>query len=238
MTTLNPFWLILLTALLALIPVMIGLVTSYVKVSVVLGMLRSGLGAQQVPGNLVVMAVSLAITFYVMSPVVLETAELAEQINFSIVLKNPSIESLEKLAPLFEPWREFMRKHAGQRELKALGEMRVSALADLPGLKGGNPPAVVQAPSNAVSKNLQEDPPLRVLLIAFVLTELKEAFAMGFVLILPFLVIDLIVANLLAGLGMFMVSPLLISLPLKLILFVVSDGWVLLTRGLINSYGA
>jgi flagellar biosynthesis protein FliP len=73
-------------------------------------------------------------------------------------------------------------------------------------------------------------------MLAFVLSELRQAFTMGFVLLLPFLVVDLIVANVLVGLGMFMVSPTIISLPLKLLLFVVADGWILLSRGLINSY--
>ncbi len=213
MNTLNPVWLIILAGIVALIPVLTGLMTSYLKVSIVLGMLKNGLGAQQVPGNLVIMALSLAITMYIMTPVVLRSSEASANIDFGMILKSPSAKSLQSLAPTIEPWREFMLRHAGEREIRALTSL--------------------DAASNGEVEHSKE---FRILVPAFVLTEIKEAFAMGFVLLLPFLVVDLVVSNILAGMGMVMMSPMIISLPLKLILFVISDGWILVTKGLINSY--
>ncbi|MCB0335660.1 MAG: EscR/YscR/HrcR family type III secretion system export apparatus protein, partial [Bdellovibrionales bacterium] len=121
---------------------------------------------------------------------------------------------------VFEPFAEFMRFHSGKRELETLQRLAPSLEREL-------------------SQDSSDEPTaLHIALPAFVLTELKEAFAMGFVLLLPFLAIDLIVANILVGLGMFMVSPVMVALPLKLLLFIMADGWLLLTQGLIRSYGA
>jgi len=215
--SLNPLWLVVAAVIIAFIPILAGLVTSYIKVSVVLGLLRSGLGAQQVPGNVVIMALSLAITLFVMSPVMTQSGKLLEAYDFSALMKNPSFQALTDAAPVLEPWREFLEKHAGLREREMLLGLSQSE-------------AQQEEPQKLKSS-------FKILIPAFVLSEIKQAFAMGFVLLLPFLVIDLIVANILAGMGMMMVSPLIISLPLKLVLFVVSDGWLLLTKGLINSYG-
>ena len=216
----NPFWLIVAASLIALLPIVIGLLTSYIKVSVVLGMLRSGIGAQQVPSGLIIMALSLAMTLYIMAPVIDETFLLTSQTELPAAGSMPTIESLKKLVPLTVPWKAFMQKHAGHREILVL-----QALAD-------------DSPSDEtkIAAPHSETTSLRVLIPAFVLTEIKEGFAMGFVLLLPFLAIDLIVANILAGMGMYMLSPVMISLPLKLILFVAADGWILLTKGLITSY--
>jgi len=224
MTSTHPFWIVVGTAIIAMIPILIGIATSYIKISIVLGLLRSGLGAQQVPGAVVVMALSAAMTLYIMNPTITSTAKIASTIDFERYTANPSLEGIKNLAPLMEPWREFMRLHSGERELHALRELG-------PTVALTPQPAEVSNPDLPVKENLQ------VLTLAFVLTELKESFAMGFVLLLPFLVVDLVVANVLAGMGMFMVSPAMISLPLKLILFVVADGWLILTRGLIGSYG-
>jgi len=141
--------------------------------------------------------------------------EASRSIKFSLKTL-PTLPSLETWKPVLEPWEAFLMKHAGERELRVLQEI---------------------SPPKSAQQSLEKRPmDLRSLLTAFILTELKEGFAMGFVLLLPFLVIDLIVSNVLAGMGMFMVSPTLISLPLKLLLFVVSDGWLLLSRSLILSY--
>ena len=216
MTTTHPFWIILATLVIALMPIVVGVATSYIKVTVVLGLLKSGIGAQQVPGTVVVMALACAITMYVMGPTIDETVTRARGINFEALAREPSTENIRALGPLLEPWKNFMESHVGERERQAFTALRSSD-------KSG---------SSSEGELLS----MRELVPAFVLSELKESFAMGFVLLLPFLVIDLIVANVLAGMGMFMVSPAMISLPLKLILFVVADGWLLLTRGLIVSY--
>lgn len=211
MSSINPIWLLMCAVFLALVPLLIGLVTSYIKISIVLGLFRSGLGAQQVPSGLVVMALSFAMTLFVMAPTLEETRRIGETVDFARLAANPKLENLKPLEVLLEPWTSFVSEHAGAAEVAAFTGL-------------------------AAPKSKLEGRSLRVLIPAFILSELKEAFAMGFVLLLPFLVVDLIVANILVGMGMYMVSPVMISLPLKLILFVLCDGWMLLTKGLIASY--
>jgi len=236
----NPFWIVGMTFVVALLPVLAGLLTSYIKVSIVLGMLRSALGAQQVPSGLVVMALSMALTGFIMGPTIEETFEIAEGIDFEVIKEAPSIDSISAFAPLLDPWRNFMMKHTGSRELAVFEGLANSV----------DYPNATEAPADTAEHSVggfeiellvdevfdPEKISLRILIPAFVLSELKGAFAMGFVLLLPFLVVDLIVANVLVGMGMFMVSPVMISLPLKLMLFVVADGWLLLSKGLIESY--
>lgn len=207
----NPLWLIVLAAAVAILPILIGILTSYVKINIILSFLRSGLGAQQVPGNLVIMALSLALTAYIMSPVISKTFEIGENIQVEDFKGSPNFENLKKLTPLFAPWSEFMLKHSGEREIAVLTQL-------------------------AEEEKTKEEPPIRIVIPAFVLTEIKAAFMMGFMVLLPFLVIDLVVANVLTGMGMYMLSPVIVSLPLKLILFVMADGWLLLTKGIIQSY--
>ena len=218
---LNPVYYIAVASLVALVPVFMGLFTSYLKMSIVLGMVKSALGTQQVPGGLVTMALALALTGYTMAPVFEESSRILGDVSLVELTKKPSIDGLSVLRPAFDPFVSFLRKHSGSREVASLGRMAFGKNSD------GSSTEVVQEADSAS---------LQVILPAFVLTEMKEGFAMAFVLLLPFLVIDLIVSNVLAGMGMFMVSPQMISLPLKLILFVVSDGWLLLAQGLVNSY--
>lgn len=230
MQTMNPYWMIFITAFVALVPIALGLVTSYVKVSVVLSMVRNALGTQQVPGTLVIMALSFALTCFIMGPVVERSFENAKGVKLaSLVNTQPNLELLNQAAGIFEPWREFLHRHSGARELGALQSLdaeRATADRAVDAAK----PEPAKAPTGA------EQPALRVLLPAFVLSELKEAFMMGFLVLLPFLVIDLIVANILAGMGMFMMSPTMISLPIKLLVFVLSDAWLIIIRGLVLSY--
>lgn len=218
MSSANPFWLILLSLSFALLPVLVGVCTSYLKVSIVLSLLKNGLGAQGVPGALVNMTLSLGLTFYIMAPVFQKSLENGKLIDFTEFAKNPSFKTAASMAPIMDPWLDFMRKHAGRRELEVLAE-----------ISGSNATHAPRAEEN--------QPTMQLVLPAFVLSELKEGFAMGFVMLLPFMAVDLIVANILAGLGMFMLSPMVISLPLKILLFVLCDGWILLGRGLISSYG-
>lgn len=219
MNFVHPVWLIVASFALALAPLFLSAATSYIKVSVVLSLLKSGLGAQGIPGAIVVMSLSLGLSLYIMGPTWDESLRAGEGVRLAEVISNPSLESVARLEPLLAPWKEFMLRHAGKRELEALKYLDLRA-------DGGSLPE--EADGATVG--------WRRVMLAFLLTELRQAFCMGFVLLLPFLVIDLIVANVLVGLGMFMVTPSMISLPLKLILFVVADGWILLSRGLIHSY--
>lgn len=219
MLNINPIWLLIGSILLAFIPIVLGLVTSYIKVSVVLGLLRSGIGSQQVPGNITIMALAFALTFFIMGPVVNQTIDAAALIKVTDLSKAPTLSEFSKYMPLVEPWKAFMAKHAGARELALFHD-----------LSSQQTPQSVQLSAEQAKSSLSN------IIAAFVISELKQGFAIGFVLLLPFLVVDLIVANILVGMGMSMVSPVMISLPLKLILFVVADGWILLAKGLIGSY--
>jgi type III secretion protein R len=222
MNNVNPIWLIILSAALALFPIIVGMASSYIKVSIVLGMLKSALGAQNTPGNIVIMSLSLALTIFIMSPVIEQTAKQLEPIQFSKIVKEGDLSKISELSPALDPWKSFMSRHSGERERRMLTQLATEASVKSAELKLDN-------------KSIADDT-FRILIPAFVLTELRQAFVMGFMLLLPFVVVDLIVANILAGLGMFMVSPVMISLPLKLLLFVASDGWLVLTRALIGSY--
>lgn len=210
----HPLWLLGLSVAVALLPTLIALTTSYLKVSVVVGMMKSALGIQHAPGVMGEMALTLAVTIYVMTPVVEETALHLSKVPIQAFLASPSQDTAKALLPAFAPIRRFLSTHAGDREVYELSDAAVAG-------------DEVQT---------KEEAPLKVLLPAFILTELKEGFSMGFRLLLPFLAVDLIVANILAGMGMMMVSPTMITLPLKLLLFVAADGWLLLTRALIASY--
>ncbi len=211
----NPIWLIIFGTVAALMPLIIGLLTSYLKVSIVLNVLKNALGTQQVPSSLVVMALSMALTFHIMSPQLNTSFAELNKIKFPKKIENIDVEKFKVVAL---PWIEFLKKHAGERELKVL--------------KQGSKKKKINS-EEEVEKEITD---LKTIVPAFVLTELKEAFSMAFVVLLPFMVIDLIVANILVGLGMHMLSPVMISLPLKILLFVVSDAWLLLTKGLVESY--
>lgn len=240
----NPLWLVIFASFIALIPLAVGILTSYVKVNIILGFLKSGLGAQQVPGNLVMMALSMSLTAFIMSPVITETMEIGKKLDTKVFENSPELKDYEKFTPVFEPWKAFMHSHSGKKELGMLVELdkernkkpqtktEVPAAVTLETL----PAAPASAPLVKEEKPPEEIPSLRIIMPAFVLTEVKASFMMGFMVLLPFLVIDLVVANVLAGMGMYMLSPVIVSLPLKLILFVMCDGWLLLTKGIIQSY--
>ena len=220
----NPFVLILLTAIIALFPIVIGLATAYLKVSIVLNLLRSAIGTQHVPSGLVTMALSLALTLYIMQPVLQETAAKAAALDLGSAVRTLGPSTLQMISSILTPWRDFLLKHAGKKEIQMIS-----------GLNRSNPPGERDAAAED-SKTASAPVHISVLLPAFILSELKEAFAMGFALLLPFLAVDMIVANLLVGMGMYMVSPVMIALPLKLLLFVAADGWILVAKGLVSSY--
>lgn len=215
---LHPFWIIGLTGILALVPVFLGVMTSYLKMSIVFGLIKNALGTQQIPGPLIVSALSFSLTLYVMHPVFSEMYGRLETVSTGVGQTKFSIEAAQKFLPVFEPLITFLDQQSGEREKEFLHELQKNRTA-----------VSVESATHIKSPT--------VLIPAFMLTELREAFSMGFVVLLPFLVVDLIVANLLTGLGMYMMSPLTISLPLKLILFVSSDAWLFIARGLVQSYG-
>lgn len=220
----NPVWYLGSAALLALIPIAVGLLTSYIKISIVLGVIKNALGTQHAPSAMVTLALSLALTGLTMNPVINETLQLAKGINIAPLSKASPMVILDTLKPLLAPWRNFMLKNTGKRELAALGKVAPKSSSR------------VLTPQIESNHHIEKSEDLSILLPAFILTELKEGFSMAFIVLLPFLAIDLIISNLLMGLGMMMVSPVLIALPIKLILFVLSDSWLLIAQSLIRSY--
>ncbi|MEM8693423.1 MAG: type III secretion system export apparatus subunit SctR [Pseudomonadota bacterium] len=209
----NSIPLLVFATTLMLVPFVVVSITAFVKISVVLFLVRSALGVQQTPPNLVLYGVTIVLTAYVMSPVFGQSFEAVTASG--LTLTNPS-----QWQGLFQagadPVREFLIKFTTEAE-------RVFFLEAAQEMHGD------------IDTDLAEDD-LFILAPAFVTAELTRAFEIGVLLYLPFIVIDLVVTNILTAMGMMMVSPMVISLPFKLLLFVAVDGWTRLTHGLVLSY--
>lgn len=210
----NPVDLILMFAALAVLPFVALMVTSYVKIVIVLSLIRNALGIQQNPPNLVLNGLAIILSMYIMSPVTLKMYDAVQGSSFDVRDKQGLLQAAEAAEA---PLREFLKKHATERE-RVFFHRSARELW---------PPeqAAALAPDS-----------LMVLVPAFTVSELTSAFQIGFLVYLPFIAIDLIVSNVLLSMGMMMVSPMTISLPLKLLLFVVVDGWTRLIHGLILTY--
>lgn len=219
--TANPVVLIIVMGALALAPFALIMLTSFVKISVVLSILRNALGTQQVPPNQVITGLSLILTIFIMSPVVEKMYTAAGDIgNTEAIFSEKSVKTLfEASKNGREPLRDFLLRHVKKNE-HALFFTWAQKMAQ----RNGNDPKEIQ-PNE-----------FRIIIPAFVISQLTEAFTIGFLLFIPFLIIDLVVANILQAMGMFMLSPTIISLPFKLLLFVLIDGWVLLVKALVISY--
>lgn len=206
--TLSIQTLILITAL-GFIPSMLLMMTSFMRIIIVLSLLRQALGTVQSPPNQVLVGIALFLTFFIMSPTLDKIYQdaylplMADKITFNDALNKGS-----------EPLKQFMLKQTRQEDLALFVK-----LANHPPLPG--PEAV----------------PMKILVPSFVTSELKTAFQIGFLIFIPFLIIDMIVASVLMSMGMMMLSPVLISLPFKLMLFVLVDGWNLLLASLVRSFG-
>lgn len=217
----KPIALVVALALVSLVPFVFMGVTAFVKISTVLQIVRSAIGAQSVPSNTVIMALATALTLIAMAPVgqrILDRALPLVQNHSQAGAKEDTTALIEKgIDAVREPMREFLEKNASEKE-----RARFLIVA-----KNARPEA-------ERAKIAGSD--LAVLVPAFVVTELTEAFAIGFLVYLPFLVIDLVVANVLLALGMQMLNPTQVSLPFKLLLFVAIDGWGLLAQALVSGY--
>lgn len=212
----NPFVLLAGMSLLALAPFLAILVSSYIKIVVVLYIVRNGLGLPQVPPNIAVNGLAIILSLYIMAPV--GFAALANFKSHDVAiddLSNPELHAA--VGDAVTPLSDFLKKHADEGERRFFAETTRKMW-----------PA---EQAEAVDKDH-----VLVLLPAFTLSELKSAFQIGFLLYLPFIVIDLIVSNILLAMGMIMVSPMMISLPFKILLFVMADGWTRLIHGLVLSY--
>ncbi|MBS4198968.1 flagellar type III secretion system pore protein FliP [Bacillus sp. FJAT-49732] len=201
--------LLLLLTVLSLAPSILILMTSFTRIIIVLSFVRTSLATQQMPPNQVLVGLALFLTFFIMSPTFSQVNEqaLTPLFNNEINLE----EAYEKAAI---PFREFMSKHTRQKDL----ELFLS-------YTHAERPATIQ------------DIPLTVLVPAYALSELKTAFQIGFMIFIPFLVIDMVVASILMSMGMMMLPPVMISLPFKILLFVLVDGWYLVVKSLLQSFG-
>jgi flagellar biosynthetic protein FliP len=200
--------LLLLFTILSVAPAILIMMTSFVRIVIVLGFLRSALTLQQ-PSNQIVIALSLFLTFFVMAPTIDALNERA-----LAPLRAGEIQADAAISNAGDVMKEFMLRHAKETELRLFIQLaRIEEDFQTP-----------------------QDVPLRVVIPAFMLSELKTAFQMGLLVLLPFLVIDLVVASTLMSLGMMMLPPTVVTLPLKIMVFVLADGWALLVRSIVQSF--
>ncbi|MGK2284470.1 flagellar type III secretion system pore protein FliP [Pedomonas sp. V897] len=200
--------LIILLTVLSLAPGILMTVTSFTRIAVVLSLLRNALGTQATPPNAVLISLALFLSFFVMGP----TFEQAWQEGIQ-PLTQEQISEEEAFDRTAAPFRTFMLKHTRESDLKLFVDLS-------------------RRPVESV-----EETPLTTLIPAFMISELRRAFEIGFLLFLPFLIIDLVVSSILMSMGMMMLPPATISLPFKLIFFVLVDGWHLVAGSLVQSYG-
>jgi flagellar biosynthetic protein FliP len=200
---------LIIMTLLSVAPSIVLLMTSFTRIVIVLGFVRTALGTPSAPSNQIVVGLSLFLTFFLMGPVIDRVN--GEALRPYLDGKITSVEAIDKATV---PLKQFMLKQTRTRDVEYFLEL------------GGYGPTAVK------------DLPMRVVIPAFVISELQTAFQMGFLLFLPFLVIDFLVSSVLMALGMMMMPPVTVALPLKLLLFVLVDGWHLVVRSLVQSFGA
>jgi flagellar biosynthetic protein FliP len=200
--------LLVLMTVLSLAPSILILATSFTRIVIVLSMLRSAIGIQAVPPNQVIIGLSLILTFFIMAPVYRQMDEAAIQPFLAEQIdQETAMDRVEK------PIREFMFGQTREKDIQLFLDL-----------------------GNETQPATLDDIPTLTLFPAFVISELRTAFTMGFVIYLPFLVIDLVVSSILLSMGMMMLPPSLVSLPFKLLLFVMVDGWYLIVRSLVLSF--
>ena len=229
----DPFALIVVLVGLSLIQFIAMIATSYLKSVVVMSLIRNALGIQSIPPNMVLNALAIILTFYIMAPVASESWSAIVESQKSMVAssqaaakasnpQNPQVSTFDlsslDLGKAAEPFRKFLSDHTAPRERAFF----VNTAETLWGKDGE--PAVVDPES------------FWILLPSFCVSELTKAFQIGFLVYLPFIAIDIIVSNILLAMGMMMVSPVTISLPFKLLLFVMVNGWTILVQGLVKGY--
>ncbi len=199
---------LLVLTVLSIAPAILLMTTSFTRIVIVLSLVRQSMGTQQMPPNQVIIGLALFLTFFVMAPVMNKINDSALQ----PYLKE-QINQEQALDLAIKPMREFMFAQTGEKEL--------GVLMDISG--------------NAVPRSI-DDVPTMTLIPAFMISELKRAFEMGFMIYIPFLVLDMVVASVLLSMGMMMLPPVIISLPFKLLLFVLVDGWSLVIGSLVHSF--
>ena len=200
---------IALLTVLSLAPSILVMVTSFTRIVIVLSFVRTAMGAQQTPPNQVLVSLALFLTFFVMMP----TLEQAYDEGIK-PLMDGEISEMEAFDKAVDPVRGFMMGHVREQDLMLFADM-----AEVP------------------DEEIRTEAPLRVLIPAFMVSELRRAFEIGFLIFVPFLIIDMVVASVLMSMGMMMLPPIIISLPFKIIFFVLVDGWYLVVGSLVRSFG-
>lgn len=218
----KPLMIVFALIALAVVPILLTMITSFVKIAVVLALIRNALGTQQIPPNQIITGLAMILTVYIMMPVGLDIYRAAnssfEATSSQGVFSQATVALLQDAVNKGkEPMRAFLIKNASAKDRTMFYNLarQMRKPEDRGGLTNND---------------------FIILIPAFVISELSEAFQVGFVIFLPFLVIDMVVANILLALGMFQLSPVTVSLPFKLLLFVLVDGWYLIARGLILGY--
>jgi len=199
----------ILLTILSLAPSILIMLTSFTRIAIVLSLLRQAIGSQNLPPNPIIIGLSLFLTFFIMAPV-------WETINHNALqpFLAEEITQQKALNVALQPVRKFMIKQIREKDLALMAGL-----------------AKIKRPTNI------NDVPTTVLIPSFILSEIKTAFQIGFMLYVPFLVIDMVVASVLLSMGMMMLPPIMVSLPFKLMIFVLADGWYLIIGSLVKSFG-
>ena len=200
--------LVAIMTVLSLAPSILVMMTSFTRIIVVFSFLRTAIGIQQTPPNTVLISLALFLTFFIMAP----TFEAAYKQGLEPLI-NEEIDEMDAFERSVEPFRDFMLQHVREKDLILFTEMNGDAEYETP-----------------------QDIPLQVLIPSFMISELRRAFEIGFMIFLPFLIIDMVTAAILMSMGMMMLPPIMISLPFKIVFFVLVDGWNLITGSLIQSF--
>ena len=208
-TTSTIVQLIALVTVLSLAPSLLVMVTSFTRIVIVLSFLRTAIGTQQTPPNQVLISLALFVTMFIMMPVFQESYDTGIQ-----PLINEEIDEFEAFNRTMLPVQRFMMNIVRERDLALFAD--IAKVSD---------------------QEIQQTMPLRILIPAFMLSELRRAFEIGFLIFIPFLVIDMVVASVLMSMGMMMLPPIIIALPFKIIFFVLVDGWYMVIGSLVRSFG-
>lgn len=201
---------VMLLTVLSLAPSILMMMTSFTRIVVVLSFLRTAMGAQQTPPNTVLISLAMFLTLFIMMP----TFQAAYDQGIKPIMEE-RMDEMEGFEKAVVPFKEFMVKHAREKDLALFMNLSKTEKVD-----------------DAMEM------PLQVVIPAFMISELRRAFEIGFLIFLPFLVIDMVTASILMSMGMMMLPPVMIALPFKIIFFVLVDGWYLISGSLVQSYGA
>lgn len=198
-----------LITVLSLAPSILIMITSFTRIIIILSFLRSALGLQQSPPNIVMISLSLFLTAFIMS----STFELAYEKGLAPLMQE-KIDEKEAIPLIVQPFREFMAQHTRDKDIELF--LNISK----------------RDPQISIN-----DVPLQILVPSFMISELRRAFEIGFLIFIPFLIIDILISSILMAMGMMMLPPVMISLPFKIIFFVLIDGWYMICGSIVKSYG-